>query len=546
MNIRQFGLIGLILPLAGFAQNPAILINHQGLAQRDLSIRGSSYAGTGISLNGITLKVPYSAHYHAEWPLYGPLASDAQMQWGPDAVSGGLVGTAAYTTRPLQPQSINTVGIGTKERYRATTYGSSENIGGYIDWEKARRVDYDANDLDRLTGGAFVQFVQNDWQVDILTASQTKQYGAQGYYGIPATVYAEERTDDGLLFAGAVKGELDGSFIRTGIGLREFDTEYSIPSSNFTSDVLSRYGSLMMEGRTIEIQHIALNLRGDLEHERISGDIGRHDRTRGSILILPEARFERFALKAGLNSVFQTDESAEWLPQAGIDFFATDNTRLYASYTEMVQQPDYQTRYYTDPYRIGNAMLHQQQAQSSELGLHQFISARLDWRASVFQRRQKHAMDWTKATSASTAWTATDLGTLDVLGADAALNFRAADGLKLQFYYQWLEKDDYSFYAGLYELDYPEHLLGFSGHWQVSREFLLFAAQTLRYQTDNNFRNGNDFGAEASLGLHYDPRFAKNVRLSFLVENLWGSDFQAIPGLKPRPASLFTGITVAW
>jgi hypothetical protein len=46
--------------------------------------------------------------------------------------------------------------------------------------------------------------------------------------------------------------------------------------------------------------------------------------------------------------------------------------------------------------------------------------------------------------------------------------------------------------------------------------------------------------------LHYDPRFAKNVRLSFLVENLWGSNFQAIPGLKPRPASFSTGITVAW
>jgi outer membrane cobalamin receptor len=391
-----------------------------------------------------------------------------------------------------------------------------------------------------------VQFVENDWQVDVLSASQTKQYGAQGYYGIPANVYAEERTEDSLLFAGATKGELDGSFIRTGIGLREFDHEYRIPSSSFTSEVLSRYGSLMIEGRTIEIQNIALNLRGDLEQEYVSGDIGQHDRTHCSMLILPEARFARFAIKAGLNSVFQTDESAEWLPLAGIDFFASDNLTLYASYAETVQQPDYQSLYYTGPYRSGNAMLKQQEAQSCELGLHQFISARLDWRAAVFQRRQKHAMDWTKATGASTSWTATDLGTLDVLGADAALNFRAADDLILRFYYQWAEKDDYPFYAGLYELDYPEQLLGFSGRWQVSHAFLLFADQTLRYQTANNVRDGNDFGADASLGLHYAPRFAKNVRLSFLVENLWGSNFQAIPGLKPRPASFFTGIAVTW
>jgi hypothetical protein len=546
MDLRTIGLIGLLLPLAGFAQDPAILVNRQGLAQQDLSIRGSSYAGTGISLNGINLKVPYSAHYHSELLRYGPLVSDARMASGLNTVSGGLVGTATYTVQPLQPQSISSLGIGTKERYRASTFASTENIGGFIDGEKARRIDYGDNDLERLTGGGLLQFIRNDWQIDILTAGQSEQYGAKGYYGIPSGVYARERTEDVLLFAGATKGELDGSFIRTGIGLREFNSNYRIPSVDFTSDVRSRYGSLMLEGRTLEIQHIALNLRADLEHERVSGDVGRHDRTRGTVLLLPEARFERFTLRAGMNSVFQTDESAEWLPQAGVDFFATDNLKLYASYSETIQQPDYQTLYYTGPYRIGNDTLQQQKVKNSELGFHQYLSDRFDWGASVFHRRQKDAMDWTKATSASTAWVATDLGTLDVLGVDATLSFRATDDLNLHFYYQWVDKDDYEFYAGLYELDYPEHLLGFSSRWQVSREFLLFAVQTLRYQTDNKVRNDNDFGAEASLGLHYDPRFAKNVRLSFLVENLWGSNFQAVPGLKPRPASVFTGITVAW
>ena len=139
MNLRQIGLIGLMLPLAGFAQDPAILINPQGLAQRDLSIRGSSYTGTGISLNGMNFKVPYSAHYNADRPLYGPLVSDAQMLRGLQTVSGGLVGTAAYTMQPLQPQSSVSAGIGTKERYRATVFGSTEHIGGYIDGERRER-----------------------------------------------------------------------------------------------------------------------------------------------------------------------------------------------------------------------------------------------------------------------------------------------------------------------------------------------------------------------------------------------------------------------
>ncbi len=544
--VRWLTLMSLIGSFTALAGTPEVLTNAQGLAQQDLSIRGSSYSGAGISINGLNLKVPYSAHFNSELPRFGSAYSTAEIQSGPKNVSGHLVGTAALQIPMLDRGSSMAVGIGTDERYRASLFGSSTNIGGFIDWEKARLIDYDANDLERFSSGAFVQFSQNDWQFDILALSQSKKYGAQGYYGIPSSVYAEERTYDDLIYAGATRGDLYGSYLRGGFAYREFDQKYRIPTDTFANDVLSRYGSLMLEGRTLEVQNIALNLHGDLEHERVNGDIGAHHRTRGSVLILPELRLERVTITAGLNSVFQTDESPEWLPQAGIDFFATDNVRLFAAYSETVQQPDYQMLYYSDPYHINNTGLDLQHSQNIEMGLHQFISAKLDWQIAAFRRQHKNTIDWTKATAADTEWTATDLGTLDVSGIDAKLNYLATDTLNIQLYYQWITKDDIDVYAGLYELDYPEHLLALSGIWQLTPELRLFGFQTLRHQTDNNARSGNDFGAEASLGLHYDPRFANNVRLSFLVENLWDTDFQAIPGLNPRPRSIATGITVNW
>ena len=525
--------------------NPEILVNRQGLAQQDLSIRGGSYTGTGVSINGLNLKVPYSAHFNSELPMVGNLLSAPSTQTGLGNATGHLVGTAAYSTLPLEQKSQTSAGIGTREHYTASLFGSSENIGGFIDWEKSRTIDYENNDLDRLSGGAFVQFNQNDWLFDILTASQTKEFGAQGYYGIPSTVYAEERTDDNMLFFGATKGELDDAYFRTSASVREFDDQYRIPTSFFANDVLSRSGAIALEGRTMEIQHIALNLRGDLDHGRVSGDIGSHNRTRGSVLVMPEARFERITLKAGLNSVFQTSESAEWLPMAGIDWFATDNGTVYASYSETEQQPDYQTLYYADPYRTGNASLEQQRSQNAEVGFHQFLSADLDWHIGGFFRRLENASDWTQAT-ASGIWTATDLGDLNVGGLDASINFQTSENLVLKAYYQWMAKDSVDVHAGLYELDYPEHMLNLSAYWRFLNEFAAEFAQTTRYQTSNNARSSNDFGAEASLGLHYFPRYANNVRLSFRVDNLWGTTFQAIPGLKPRPTTVFTGITVTW
>ncbi len=62
-------------------EDPIVLVNSQGWAQHDLSIRGSSYTGAGVSINGLNLKVPYSAHFNAELPLFGNLLSTPSAQY---------------------------------------------------------------------------------------------------------------------------------------------------------------------------------------------------------------------------------------------------------------------------------------------------------------------------------------------------------------------------------------------------------------------------------------------------------------------------------
>jgi hypothetical protein len=527
-SISRIGLISLIGAAPALAQfvdtrtveyglrdNPEVLVNSQGLAQHDLSVRGSSYAASGISLNGITLKAPVSAHFNSELPIPAYLLSSPKVQTGLDNISGHLVGTAAYRLAPLSKHGQASAKIGTKEHYGATLMGSEQYFGAFFDWEKALEIDYDANSMDRMSGGVHAQKNYYDWMVDFIVTHQQKEYGSEGYFGGAALDPVE--LDDTLLYLGIAKGDLDDHFIRTGIAYRDMDLNHTD----------SRFGSVMLEGRTMEIQNIAVYLRGDVENEYADGS----DRTRGSVQLLPELRLSLFTLKAGLNSVFQTSESAEFLPIAGVDWLATDNSKIYLSYMETVQQPDYLNL-------AANPQLQMQKSQNTELGLKQYLSESMDWRLAGFYRRLEHASDWIGGTP-------TDLGTLNISGIDCAFDYYPSRRLLLQAYYQWVYKDN-EIENGLYETDYPEHLLTFSGNWRFLPEFLLFAQQNLRYQTANSVRTSDDFGAEASLGLHYDPRFAKNMRLSFLVENLWGTDFQAVPGVKPRPTTASAGITVAW
>ncbi len=497
----------------------SVLVNAQGWAQQDLSIRGNSYTGSGVSINGLNLKVPYSAHFNSDLPILGIGLSAPTVRQG----------TLAYNTVPQTARRQAGVGIGTKEHYTANLSAFNSGVGGFIDWETARGIDYNTNDLDRYAGGVQLQHFANDWQFDLIGSGQKKEFGVQGYYGQDPSVYAEQKTEDALFFLGATRGDLDDAYFRSSATWRQFNDEIRGLTPH---DVRSRFGAVMLEGRTLEIQNIALNLRGDLENEQVDGTT-TGNRTRGSFLILPEARFERFTLKAGLNSVFQTAEAAEFLPQTGVDWFLSDNSTLYAAYFETIQQPDFQTL-------NSNPSLQPQKSKNSELGIRQFISANLDWRVGTFFRQLEQASDWIGAIR-----TATDLGTLNVAGAESEINFYPSEQLNLGAFYQWVHKDNRRT-DGLYELDYPEHLLNFSGQWRFMPEWIIFAAQTLRYQTANDARTSSNFGADASLGLHYFPRFAHSVRLSLLVDNLWGTNFQAIPGLKPPERTIFTEITVAW
>ena len=200
MGFRRASLIGLIVPLTALAQDPVILVNSQGLAQHDMSIRGSSYSGAGISINGLNLKVPYSAHFNSELPIPEFLFSDPVAQYGLGNASGHLIGTVAYTARPQQQNGQAGASIGTKEHYAANISAFAFGTGGFLDWEKARQIDYDDNDLDRYAGGAHIQYFADDWQIDLIGAGQRKEFGAQGYYGQSSAVYAEQETEDALLF----------------------------------------------------------------------------------------------------------------------------------------------------------------------------------------------------------------------------------------------------------------------------------------------------------------------------------------------------------
>ncbi len=534
---------------------PGVALNSQGGSQNDLSIRGSSFSGAGLALGGMTLRNPQTEHFNAELPLPAAMLSRPKVLTGLDNQGGHLTGTVGFGLLPIIGKKQVEAGVGSDHRDWQSALVQQMltdklGLGVFGGRESAEGVDYKDNDYDREYAGGHMQYREDDVQMDMLVAHQKKEFGARGYYGVPDTQAANEKTKDTLVYLAARKGDLNDAYVRGGLSWHEFNDDYYIPSWAYKNHTRSQVGSAFFDGRTMEVNGWTAGWRADMDEESMdSTKMGDHGRTRGGISLLPQWRGDRLKITAGMRSEFFTGESPYYLPQAGAEYLLSDNLTAFASYTETVRQPSYTELYYLSPASAGDPTLEPQTEQQTEIGFKGIPSEHTDWKLSAFYRRSGNTVDWAKLTPGS-PWTAYDIGNLDVYGTEARLGWYPIKTLEMQFAYTWIYKDlqpeDLNQYASRYALDYPEHLAQVSLLWRPLKPIEIGTVQSLRWQTDNEMRENGQFGADSSFVVRFTPPKADYATLSFLLNNAWDDDFQSFPGQRPPERFAGVSLTLTW
>jgi len=537
---------------------PGVVLNSQGGSQNDLSIRGSSFSGAGLSLGGMTLRNPQTEHFNAELPVPAAMLSRPSVLTGLNNQGGHLTGTANFDMLPITGKKQVETGFGSDHRDWQSLLvqhmlTKEFGIGVFGGRESAEGVDYKDNDYDRNYVGGHTQYRKDDTQIDFLAAHQDKKFGARGYYGVTDTIPANEKTEDSLVYLAARKGDLNGAYLRGGISWHEFHDDYELPSIAYRNQHRSQVSSAFFDGRSLEVNGWALGWRTDVDQERIdsdgSGGLGHHHREHGGISLLPQWQGDRLKITAGARSEFFTGESPYWLPQAGVDYLLSDNLTTFASYTETVRQPSYTELNYNSPFSLGNTGLQPQTEQQTEAGFKGIPSEHTDWKVAAFYRRSRNTVDWMKATPAA-RWIATDIGNLDVYGTEARLGWYPVQTVEMQFAYTWIYKDltasDFGNYASRYALDYPEHLAQASLLWRPVKPVEIGTVQSLRWQTENTVRTSGSFGADSSFVVRFTPPKADYATLSLLLSNAWNDDFQTFPGQRPPERFAGVSLTLTW
>ncbi|MCC7300287.1 MAG: TonB-dependent receptor [Verrucomicrobia bacterium] len=537
---------------------PGVVLNSQGGAQNDLSIRGSSFSGAGLALGGLTLRNPQTEHFNAELPLPAVMLSRPKVLTGLDNQGGHLTGTAGFDLLPISGKKQVETGFGSDHRDWQSALvqhmlTKQLGLGLFGGRESAEGVDYKDNDYDREYAGGHVQYREDDVQVDALAAHQKKEFGARGYYGVSDAVPANEKTEDTLVYLSARKGDLNSDYLRGGVSWHEFHDDYALPTYTYLNQHRSQVSSAFFDGRTMEVNRWAFGWRADMDHEQIdsvgSGPLGHFNRTRGGVSLLPQWQGDRLKVTAGMRSEFFTGESPYYLPQAGLDYQLSDNLTAFAAYTETVRQPSYTELNYNSPFSLGNSGLEPQTEQQMETGLKGTPSEHTDWKVSAFYRRSHNTVDWMKTNSAA-RWTAVDIGNLDIYGTAARFGWYPAKNIEMQLAHTWIYKDrtaaDFGNYASRYALDYPEHLTQASLLWRPVKPIEIGTVQSLRWQTDNAVRTGGDFGADSSFVVRFTPPQADYATLSFLLNNAWDDNFQTFPGQRTPERFAGVSLTLNW
>lgn len=545
---------------------PGVGVNSQGgvSAQSDLSIRGSSFSGAGLSLNGLALRNPQTEHFASELPVSPALFGEASVMTGLDqarGVDGHLLGTADFQIVSLTGQKRISLGGGEDAwnwQDAVLEWIAPELVGGrtfgaavFGSREALDAVDYTDNDVERRGGGALLQAGGRDWRTDLLLAHQDKTFGARGYYGVNPDWYAEESLSDTLALLSARRGDVNGEYVRASAAWRllrdDYDLFWTLPgvyANRHRSQVLS--GAADGCRRLPAGFDLTWRLAGENEHLE-SNLLGDQERSRGALTLLPGWRTGPLRLTAGARGEVFTDDEPAVLPQAGLEYEIFSGHRLYGSYTESVRQPSFTELNYESPGSLGNSGLPRQEAQTVDAGLMGRVTRDLDWRAGVFFVRSRHTVDWAKPLPTSTRWEATDLGTVDTRGAEGRFDYTPQGPFGLQMSYAWLGKDSEADpYSSRYALDYPEHLLRVALCWRITSEFRLITTQTLRRQRENPLRTGNSSGVNGRIEARWTPAAREFVEITLLADNLWNDNYQVFPGQPASPRRVGGGLTLTW
>jgi len=561
------------MPVSALRYEPLVDIEPRNMAeaQSDVTIRGDTFENTGLQVGALSIFDPQTGHYLTELPVApamlgapGILTGESLAAEAMNATGGAVdygwrpVGNAGFTSAALGND-----GLEREELYEGISGAGAEHLAADADWAHSSgngTVPFGDFHFDRAD--ARLEWVAPGSQTDAFIGYQASFFGWPNLY----TPFDSDETENLQTVLALVNNREDfggGDYLEAGTFYRRNKDDYAFnrfaplgPAHPYQHTTWE-YGTSV--GGRETLGSLALNY-----HAEVTSDALRstslifgpyHSRTLEKLALIPEESWAdgegTMTLKAG--ATYDDSNRADGVFSPVAELAQAFNTgglrRLYASYSTTTQLPDY-TALDSSPTGglfFGNPKLGRETSRDTEIGLSGNWEG---WtgQAAVFYRRDDNLVDWTYTTGIfGRSANAVDIGTEGV-----ELVARRSWGLvSAVFGYTALAKSsDYlgaPVTASFYALNYARQRFTAAFTLQLTETVFLRLDNAARIQEPDSLRTqgGND-ALESSAGLSWRPAGQRHLEISLLVDNLWNSAFQSVPGVPASRRQLSFGGTYGW
>ncbi|MBU0709823.1 MAG: TonB-dependent receptor [Candidatus Omnitrophica bacterium] len=521
----------------------------QGAIQTDFSLRGSTFQGVLMLLDGARINDPQTGHHNSDLPV--TLADIEQIEitpgissarFGPDAIGGAINITLK---KPKREEGILEISYGEfKTNYALLSI--SEIIGdlGLRFSVENQESDgfYEDTDSEKFTTSlnSFLEIPDGEFKFSF--GYQEKEFGAYDFYTPGCGYLSKEWTKTFLLNSGMTL-EKGGFLIKPNFLWRRHFDKFALDKTLKRSTYLNHHQTdiytpnIYIQKYTSSLGKIGLGL--EYGEERIkSTNLGDHTRNHRSIFAddafdLNDRLSFDLSLRTDDFDGFKEVETGS----VNCRFKFREGKGLSLGISRSIRVPSFTELYYNDPLTLGNSGLSAEKSKNYQAG-YDYERKAFSLGVVFFFRQEEGFIDWVKRSPSQVKWQAENISGADVYGIENYLRFDINDYLKLNTNYTYINKcNDDDVYLYKYGSNYIKHLVN-----SVLIFDLPFGVQSIGLTYKK--KPSRDGWLLVSTRLAYD--FNKNFQIFLKGTNLFNVEYQEIEGIPQPGRYLEAGLRLSW
>jgi iron complex outermembrane receptor protein len=521
-----------------------------GGIQTDFSLRGSTFQGVLILVNGRRINDPQTAHHNSDIPLtledierIEIIPAAGSSVFGPDSMGGAI---NIITRKPKEQKTTIELTAGGHST-KAVLLSLSQRKGLFsgrlsLEDKESGGFQYDT-EFKKFTLTSYLLYQTDSAELNLGLNYQEKEFGAYDFY-TPHKGYPSQEWTKTYLLDFSLKLRQDNLLINPHfLWRRHFDKFLLDKTLNRTRYLNHHRTDLSTTGIYLETQtSFADRLGVGLEYgqEYInSTNLGKHNRKHQAFYIHTQKESVPFGFSVDTRL---DDYSSFGLGLTGsflLEGYLWANNKIYLGLGRASRIPSFTELYYSDPTTLGDERLSSEEALTYQVGFVSDNAKNMSLRVNFFFRQEEDVIDWIKQTPSQAKWQVRNITEAEVFGIENYIGYKK-DNLDIRFNYTYINKriNDRG-YLYKYGPNYIKHL--------ITNIYILdlpFGVQEIEFLYKKKpVRRG---WLLVNTCLKFNLKHLKSSYLFLKITNLLNVEYEEIEGI-PQPGRwVEAGLRLQW